>query len=483
MKKICYLLFSLFLCSSVAGASGVGDGVSNSKKTAGKSDRTTVGWTTIVNGDMWVDSDGKDVQAHGAGFLKVGDTWYMIGEDRSDMWHPDVNMYSSKDFVNWKFERKIISPDTHPALADGSRFIERPKLMYCKKTGKYVVWCHWEQGNYGASEAAVFYCDSVNGPYKFHWAGRPLGIKSRDCNVFVDDDGTAYFISTTNENQDLGLFKLSDDYLSAVSHTTLFAGDRREAPAIVRVGNTYFMLSSACTGWDPNQCKVAHSKSLTSGWSELSDVGNNIAFDTQAASVLKIPNKNGFSYLYVGDRWQDPDLPSSKTIVFPIEFKDGKCIFDYRRTFDMNWKTGEWKSSAPENVISKRGWKLRGYSSQETEAEQCEAYKAIDGDFKTMWHAKYSSPAPFPHYLEVDMGRVYDVSAFLCTPRSDKSSGGLIRGYKLEVSMDGIVWTEVSGGKWLPYFTKVGFDKTKARYFRFTAFSRDASIAEFDMIQ
>ena len=149
----------------------------------------------------------------------------------------------------------------------------------------------------------------------------------------------------------------------------------------------------------------------------------------------------------------------------------------------MNWKTGEWKSSAPENVISKRGWKLRGYSSQETEAEQCEAYKAIDGDFKTMWHAKYSSPAPFPHYLEVDMGRVYDVSAFLCTPRSDKSSGGLIRGYKLEVSMDGIAWTEVSGGKWLPYFTKVGFDKTKARYFRFTAFSRDASIAEFDMIQ
>lgn len=482
MKKIYCLFFSMLLCAAGASASvdiAGADGVCSTGKSVGG---RASGWTTISNGDMWIDTDGKDVQAHGAGFLKVGDTWYMIGEDRSNMWHPDVNMYSSKDFVHWKFERKIISPETHPALADGSRFIERPKLMYCKNTGKYVVWCHWEQANYGASEAAVFYCDSVNGAYKFHWAGRPLGIKSRDCNVFVDDDGTAYFISTTNENQDLGLFKLSDDYLSAVSHTTLFAGDRREAPAIVRVGDTYFMLSSACTGWDPNQCKVAYSKSLTSGWSELSDVGNNIAFDTQAASVLKIPNKNGFSYLYVGDRWQDPDLPSSKTIVFPIEFKGGKCIFDYRRTFDMNWKTGEWKDALPERMVPKKGWKLCSFSSQEYDAEQCEAYKAIDGDCMTMWHSRYSSPAPFPHYLEVDMGRVYDVAGFLCTPRQDKSSGGLVRKYRLEVSTDGVSWNIVSEGNWLPYFAPVVFKKTEARYFRFTSFSRDASMAEFDMM-
>ncbi len=245
-------------------------------------------WVTIKNGALWQDSDGNAVQAHGAGFVQVGDTWYMIGEDRSGWWNPDVNLYSSKNLVDWKFERKIIRNGvTHPSLGK-DRFIERPKLMYCKKTGKFVVWCHWEQGNYGASEAAVFYCDSVNGDYKYHWSGRPLGIKSRDCNVFVDDDGTAYFISTTNENQDLGLFRLSDDYLEVVSHTPLFQWQRREAPAIVRVEDTYFMLSSACSGWDPNQCKVSYSNSLTSGWSGLSGLGSGIAFDTQAASILTV---------------------------------------------------------------------------------------------------------------------------------------------------------------------------------------------------
>ena len=65
-------------------------------------------WMTIRNGALWVDDRGEPVQAHGAGFLQVGDTWYMIGEDRNNTWNPDVNMYSTKDFVHWKFERKII---------------------------------------------------------------------------------------------------------------------------------------------------------------------------------------------------------------------------------------------------------------------------------------------------------------------------------------------------------------------------------------
>lgn len=297
-------------------------------------------WTTIKNGNMWIDSDGNEIQAHGAGFLKVNDTWYMIGEDRTQQWNPDVNMYSSKDFVNWKFERKIIKNGaTHPDLGK-TRMIERPKLMYCAKTGQYVVWCHWESSDYGASEAAVFYCDSINGEYKFHWGGRPLGIKSRDCNVFVDDDGTAYFISTIEENQHLGLFKLSDDYLSAVEYTELFKHQRREAPAIVKVDGIYYMLSSACTGWDPNPCKLSCSDSLTSGWSELKQIGDDTAYDTQAASILTIHGTEDTTYLYVGDRWMDPGLPESKTIIFPIYFGDRSCKFDYLHSFDIDFKKG-----------------------------------------------------------------------------------------------------------------------------------------------
>ena len=298
-------------------------------------------WVDIVNGTLWQDTDGNTVQAHAPGFLYRDGVWYMCGEDRGRAFRPDVNLYSSRDLVHWTFLGKIIENGvTDPELGH-RRMIERAKLLYSEKTGKYVVWCHWESHNYGASEAACFVADSVQGPYRKVWSGRPLGIKSRDCNVFTDDDGTAWFISTTEENQHLGLFRLSDDLLSVTDHTQLFPGKSREAPAIVRVDGRYFMLSSACTGWRPNQCKISHSDSLTSGWTPLENIGDAVAFRTQAAAVLTIKGTKQTAYLYVGDRWMDPDLPNSKIIIFPITFEGTECRFHYCERFRLNLVTGE----------------------------------------------------------------------------------------------------------------------------------------------
>ena len=297
-------------------------------------------WTTIRNGIEWTDTEGYIVQAHGGNFLEHGGRWYLIGEDRSRSWNPDVNLYSTADFQTWKFEGKIIKNHvTHEELGR-SRMIERPKLMYNEKTGKFVVWCHWEARDYSASEAAVFESDSVAGPYECVWAGRPCETKSRDCNIFVDNDGQAYFISTTDENTNLGLFRLSDDYHSAISKTLLFEGQRREAPAIVHIGDTYYMISSACTGWDPNQAKIATSASIDTGWSALENIGDRIAFDTQASSILTIKGTEATAYIYVGDRWMDPDLPRSKIIMLPISFEDGKMVLRYYDSWQIDLKRG-----------------------------------------------------------------------------------------------------------------------------------------------
>ena len=301
-------------------------------------------WTTIRNGIEWTDTEGYIVQAHGGNFLQVGDRWYLIGEDRAGSWRPDVNLYSTTDFNTWRFEAKIIENYvTHPDLGS-SRMIERPKLMYNEKTGKFVVWCHWEAGNYSASEAGVFESDSVAGPYHCVWTGRPLGTKSRDCNIFVDNDGAAYFISTTEENTNLGLFRLSEDYHSAVSETVLFKGERREAPAIAHIGDTYYMISSACTGWDPNQAKIATSKNIAEGWSNLENIGDRIAYDTQSSSILTINGTEGAVYIYVGDRWMDPDLPRSKIIMLPIEFENGKMELRYFDTWEIDLQRGKWRT-------------------------------------------------------------------------------------------------------------------------------------------
>ena len=331
MKRLLNILVVLGTCA-MASCSAYKHGTTSEKD-----------WVRVTNGNLWLTAQGDTIQAHAPGFLKIKDTWYMVGEDRGREWRPDVNLYSSKDLQNWTFEKKIIENGvTSPELGT-RRMIERAKLLYNKKTKRYVVWCHWESSNYGASEAACFSSPNINGPYRMEWSGRPLGIKSRDCNIFVDTDGTAYFISTTEENQHLGLFRLSDDYLSIVEHTQLFPWQRREAPAIVRLGNKYFMFSSACTGWAPNQCKLSWSYDLKSGWSQLENIGDNKAFRTQPAAILEIKGSKSTTHLYVGDRWKDPTLSQSKTIILPITFTDTSCHFQYRDSFEINFKTGEWR--------------------------------------------------------------------------------------------------------------------------------------------
>lgn len=314
-------------------------------------------FVTIENGREWVDTEGYIVQAHGGNFLHKDGVWYLVGEDRSRTWMPDVNLYSSTDFVNWKFERKIIqNRKSHPDLGT-KRMIERPKLLYCEETGKYVVWCHWEAHDYSASEAAVFECDSVNGDYQYVWSGRPMGTKSRDCNVFVDNDGTTYFISTTDENTNLGLFMMMTDYRRVFTKTVLCEGMRREAPAIVHIDDTYYMISSACTGWDPNQAKLSTSNHLHMNWTPLRNIGDRIAYDTQASSVLTIRGTEQTIYLYVGDRWMDPSLPESKIIILPIEWRNPltgelsqtkdenhpEMVLNYRDSFKIDFERGVWK--------------------------------------------------------------------------------------------------------------------------------------------
>ena len=317
MKKLYIILFLLLGCQCISAQKG---------------------WSLIRNGQPWYDTQGNPVQAHGGNFLIEDGIVYMVGEDRSHSWHPDVNLYHSRDMEIWEYDGKIIENGVTTPELGTTRMIERPKLLHCPKTGRYVIWCHYEASDYSASEVGVFSSEHITGPYHLEWCGRPLGIKSRDCNVFVDDDGTAYFISTIEENRHLGLFRLSDDYIRPMECTVLMHGLRREAPAIVRVDSLYYMLSSACTGWEPNQCMLSTSRSLTDGWSPLVPVGDKIAYDTQASSILTLRKGRRTQYLYVGDRWKDPDLPQSKIILLPIGLKDGKCDFPYTESFRLNFK-------------------------------------------------------------------------------------------------------------------------------------------------
>lgn len=195
---------------------------------------------------------------------------------------------------------------------------------------------HYENGvDYSEAKCAVAVCDTVDGDYVYLGCFSPLGNMSRDCTLFVDDDETAYFISAGRNNADTILYRLTEDYLAIDEQVrVLWPGQYREAAAVFKRQGRYYMLSSGCTGWEPNQGKYAVSDSLTGRWSALRDFGDHNTYRSQPAFVLPLGPEGPF--LYVGDRWDAQNYANSIYVFLPLIFlEDGSLKLENRKTYQM----------------------------------------------------------------------------------------------------------------------------------------------------
>lgn len=334
---------------------GSAGGSAGAPPTGGSAGLDPVTWP-LINGVEWADTEGNPIQAHGGGLLQVGEDYYWFGENRN----PDgtflaVSAYRSRDLRRWEHVNDVLRMTSDPDLNPAN--VERPKVVFNAATGKYVMWMHWENGrDYGEARAAVASSDTVAGDYTYHGSFRPLqdsgvtdhgkpGYMSRDCTLFVDDDGRGYFLSASNENADLHLYLLSDDYLSIVRREALlFEGGVREAPALFKRDGVYFLITSGATGWSPNQARYATSSSLASGWSSMQNVGDSNTFYSQSTYVLEIAGSQGTSYLYLGDRWAGAwggPVNDSAYVWLPIAFSGATTMsLSWANTIDLDVPAG-----------------------------------------------------------------------------------------------------------------------------------------------
>ena len=131
------------------------------------------------------------------------------------------------------------------------------------------------------------------------------------------------------------------------------------------------------------------------------------------------------------------------------------------------------------------------YASSQ-ESGEGDAANLVDGDANTIWHTMYSvTVARYPHWVDFDAGDVKLIKGFVYLPRQDGGTNGMIKDYKLELSVDGKNWrapvitgTFDAGAK----AQRVLFPApVKARYIRFTGLSSQngqdfASGAEFSVL-
>ncbi len=307
----------------------------------------------LVNGEQWLDTAGNPLNAHGAGMLYHDGKYYLYGEYKKgktilpewatwECYRTDVtgvSCYSSPDLENWTFEGIVLPavPDDPDHDLHPSKVLERPKVVYNTKTGKFVMWAHVESADYSKAAAGVAISDSPTGPFTYIGSFRPNDAMSRDQTVFVDDDGKAYQFASSENNQTLYINELTDDYLRPTGRFTRnFIGQSREAPAVFKKDGKYYMLSSGCTGWDPNQAELAVADSIMGEWKVLGNpcTGKDAdkTFYAQSTYVQPVIGKKN-CYIAMFDRWNKKDLENSRYVWLPISFDNGTLTIPWRESW------------------------------------------------------------------------------------------------------------------------------------------------------
>lgn len=308
-------------------------------------------------GQTWNDKNGSAINAHGGCIQYADGYYYWFGEYRNGGKSAGISCYRSGDLYNWEKLALAVTP-TGTMTADGTdiangRTMERPKVIYNERTGKWVMWFHWENGtNYNEAKCAVLTADKVQGPYTLTGVFRPNGCDSRDQTLFLDDDGQAYHVYSTNTNSNTHCERLADDFLTPLpDYTVQLKGRRYEAASLFKAGETYYGLFSGCTGWSPNPGRYMWTTDLMGGTWEApadfrasdgstginfcTDDGMSTTYDSQSAYVIPVHGKDK-CFIYYGDRWNSGNIQSSKYVWLPLSVRSGYPTVQWYDSWDLS---------------------------------------------------------------------------------------------------------------------------------------------------
>jgi len=349
---------------------------------------------TFKPGEIWPDNNGIHINAHGGGMLFYDGRYYWFGEHKTEgragnKANVGVHCYSSDDLYHWKDEGICfrVSEDTTSLIVKGC-IIERPKVIYNGKTGKFVMWFHHELKGKGYSTAltGLAVAENITGPYHYVKSLRPSagqwpenfsddqrsatvtadqlekgttewkeavreglfvrrdfegGQMSRDMTLFVDDDGRAYHIHASEDNQTLHISELSDDYQGFTRrYIRALPGESNEAPAIFKYKEKYYMITSGCTGWKPNAARLSVADSVMGKWTFIGNPATgddcDITFHSQSTYILPVHGYKD-AFIFMADRWDPDNAINGRYVWLPVLFnKKGQPWLKWMDEWDLS---------------------------------------------------------------------------------------------------------------------------------------------------
>ncbi|KAJ5476090.1 hypothetical protein N7475_001819 [Penicillium sp. IBT 31633x] len=319
----------------------------------------------IVPGGRWHDTNGSVINAHGAGITfdqKSGRFWW-FGEYKTED-RPEgggVAVYSSEDLSTWTPGGLALAPiEGHPYVSPHG-VIQRPKVAYSAETEDYHMWWHADNSTYGLLLQGHAVSANIGGPYKFVDATAPLGNWSQDFGLFTDSkNGRSYALYSNGDSQDgrdVYITSMNENLTALDEVIYRFPKYDLEAPTIMQTEKSYWALMSHKTGYRPNNVVAFRADSLSGPWSQPFIVSplNTRTFNSQSGFTLKIEGTKKTTYLYIGDQWDSNSVWDSRYIWLPIRTDESRKTLDveWHDVYDLDVKTGEWKSIKGETYSAK----------------------------------------------------------------------------------------------------------------------------------
>lgn len=201
------------------------------------------------------DTSGQIVDAHGGCLQCFNGTYYLYGNKLGTN-HNDVflncpfSVYSSPNLRDWTARGNLLKDAP-------TGYYYRPYVVFNSMTKKYVLWYNWYQTLWDGN-AGVAVSDSPTGPFtvvnrRAHLSGKSPG----DGTLFVDDDGTGYYIYTDIANDySVRVEKLTPDFTDTTGQGSDFIGFGIEAPLMFRRNNLYYILAGTLCASCPQGSEV-----------------------------------------------------------------------------------------------------------------------------------------------------------------------------------------------------------------------------------
>ncbi len=275
---------------------------------------------SIRPGKQWLDTAGKPIQAHGFSVFydEAAKEYKWFGENKEKtrfggtVWHWGVRLYTSKDLYNWD-DRGLIIPPTpedlrsplHPTYC-----MDRPHILYCKKTGKYVAWLKI-MGELVSQFMTILTADRLEGPYTIvREIYHPLDMDSGDFCLTADGETGKAYIFFERPHFQLICATLTDDYTAytgeySIHYDGLKPPYTREAPTFFTHGGRKYLFTSGTTGYFPNQSRVCVFDDYHGDYTDLGDPfagdKDHTSFSSQITCVLGLPDSDRL--IACADRW------------------------------------------------------------------------------------------------------------------------------------------------------------------------------------